>query len=342
MNIQALILKTLSQKKQFRTADIVKASGFSRAYVNRFLKKLEEEGRIARVGKANQSTYFEASPEARKKALENILSVRKIIANKNLQEDLILEEIKKTSGIFFDLRSNISRIVDYAFTEMLNNAIEHSRSKTIEISVKKENGILRFDITDRGIGIFKNIMQKKKLSSELEAIQDLLKGKQTTAPHQHSGEGIFFTSKVADVLTIRSSSKKLIFNNKLNDIFIEDIKNFSGTKVVFAISTASKKELKQIFDEYTDQFLEFSKTKVQVKLFKLDTDYISRSQARRVLVGLERFKTVILDFSGVKTVGQAFADEIFRVWQKKYPKIKISEENANKNILFMIDRSRKT
>lgn len=338
MDIQTLILKTLSRKKQFRAAEIVKTSGFSRAYISRFLKKLGEEGKIARIGKANRSIYVNASPKARQKALANILSVRKIIANKNLQEDLILEEIKKNSGIFAGLPLNVSRILDYGFTEMVNNAIEHSRSKTIEISMKREDDSLRFDVIDRGIGIFKNIMQKKRLGSELEAIQDLLKGKQTTAPREHSGEGIFFTSKAADILTIQSSNKKLIFNNRLSDIFIEDIKAFSGTKVTFAISTDSKKELKKIFDEYTNQFLEFSKTKVRVKLYKLGTDYISRSQARRVLVGLEKFKIIILDFSGVKTVGQAFVDEIFRVWQKNHLKIKIVEQNANDNIIFMIKR----
>jgi DNA-binding MarR family transcriptional regulator/anti-sigma regulatory factor (Ser/Thr protein kinase) len=342
MDIQSLILKTLSQKRTFRAADIVKASGFSRAYVNRFLKKLEEEGKIMRIGKANRSVYIETSPKARQKALAEIFSVRKILVNKNLQEDVVLEELKKTSGIFFDLPENVSRILDYAFTEILNNAIEHSRSKVVEIHIKKERGIARFDIIDRGIGIFKNIMQKKRLSTELEAIQDLLKGKQTTAPREHSGEGIFFTSKAADILIIRSSAKKLIFNNKLDDIFIEDAKKIPGTRVTFVISTASKKELKKIFDEYTDQFLEFSKTRVRVRLYKLDTDYISRSQARRVLVGLEKFKTVILDFSKVKTVGQAFADEVFRVWQRKYPKIEVISEKANKNISFMIERSKKT
>lgn len=339
MDIRAHILKTISQKKQVRTADIVKASGFSRAYVNRFLKELEAEGKITRIGKANQSVYIEASSDARRKALQGVLFFRKQIFNKDLQEDVILEEVKKNSGIFFGLPSNVSRILDYAFTEIVNNAIEHSRSKTIEIFLKKEKDTVRFDVIDRGIGIFKNIMQKKNLKSEMEAIQDLLKGKQTTAPREHSGEGIFFTSKAADILTIRNSRKKLMFNNKLKDVFLEDAKNISGTKVAFAISVSSRKDLKKIFDEYTDGFLEFSKTKVRVKLYKLGTEYISRSQARRVLVGLEKFKTVILDFSSVETVGQAFADEIFRVWRSKHPKIRIFAQNANENIDFMIKRS---
>ena len=55
--------------------------------------------------------------------------------------------------------------------------------------------MLSFIVNDSGIGIFRNIMQKRNLKSELEAIQDLMKGKTTTMPESHSGEGIFFTSK---------------------------------------------------------------------------------------------------------------------------------------------------
>jgi hypothetical protein len=53
-------------------------------------------------------------------------------------------------------------------------------------------------------------------------------------------------------------------------------------------------------------------------------------------VGLEKFKTVVLDFKGLQTVGQAFADEVFRVWQKGHPDIRIDVRNANENIQIML------
>ena len=71
----------------------------------------------------------------------------------------------------------------------------------------------------------------------------------------------------------------------------------------------------------------------------MGTEYISRSQARRILGGLDKFRTVILDFKNVKTVGQGFADEVFRVWKRHYPNIDIVTKNANENITFMIKRA---
>ena len=78
---------------------------------------------------------------------------------------------------------------------------------------------------------------------------------------------------------------------------------------------------------------------MNIKLYKMDSEYISRSQARRILSGLYKFKTVILDFKGVETVGQGFADEVFRVWKLNYPDISIIPNNANENINFMINRA---
>jgi len=337
MNIKKLILKKLAKKQTLRVADIVKATGFSRAYINRFFQELRNEGKIILLGRANRSQY--TLIESVKLAKKTLLTVHRVLRNKNLSEESVLDEIKRDTGIFLTLPKNVTAILDYAFTEMLNNAIEHSQSPKIEIIVKKDLSGIRFDVVDFGIGIFNHLMKKKGLKSEFEAIQDLLKGKQTTAPQEHSGEGIFFTSKVADILTIQSSKKKLIFHNLLNDIFIKDIKSIKGTKVTFFINLKSKRKLPEIFKEYSGSSYEFSKTKVVVRLYKMDSDYISRSQARRILSGLDSFKKVILDFSEVETVGQAFVDEVFRVWQAKHPKIELLPQNVNENIAFMINRA---
>ncbi|HXK31411.1 MAG TPA: STAS-like domain-containing protein, partial [Candidatus Paceibacterota bacterium] len=80
------------------------------------------------------------------------------------------------------------------------------------------------------------------------------------------------------------------------------------------------------------------KTEVRVKLYLMGGIHVSRSQARRVLSGLEKFKTVILDFENVPTVGQAFADEIFRVFKNKHSDIQLIPTNMNEGVNFMINR----
>lgn len=63
---------------------------------------------------------------------------------------------------------------------------------------------------------------------------------------------------------------------------------------------------------------------------------IARSQARKVVYGLEQFKQVEFDCSGIDFMGQGFADEVFRVFQNKYPDIQLEVTNANETVLGMI------
>ena len=79
---------------------------------------------------------------------------------------------------------------------------------------------------------------------------------------------------------------------------------------------------------------------VQIKLF--EDAAITRSGAREVLLGLDEFKSITLDFENVPTIGQAFADEIFRVFIQSHPEIKIKALNANKAVDFLIQRAIRT
>lgn len=339
MDIEHLIFDYLKKKGQVTTADLVVKTGFSRAYAQRFLKDLTEKGSIIRIGKANLAHYVLASRKSASSARP--LKVRKIVTNKGVSEDKVLSQIKKESSIFQKLSSNVSSIVDYAFTEMLNNAIEHSGSDKIDVMVARTLTDVCFIVSDRGVGIFNNIRKKKELTSTIDAIQDLLKGKETTAPEVHSGEGIFFTSKIADRLIIKSFEKKIVFDNVGQDIYVKDVRSAKGTRVDFILGLKSKKTLADLFNKYTDESLALGKTDVRVKLYHQDVDYVSRSQARRILAGLEKFKAVELDFRDVETVGQAFADEIFRVWQNAHKEIKLHVKNAHENVLLMIGRAQK-
>jgi hypothetical protein len=140
-------------------------------------------------------------------------------------------------------------------------------------------------------------------------------------------------------LTIKSFEKKLVFDNVGQDLYINDVRSVKGTKVDFVLDLKSKKKLADLFNKYTDDSFQFSKTAVKVKLYHQDVDYVSRSQARRILAGLEKFKTIELDFNDIKTIGQAFADEVFRIWQSAHKDVKFVVKNANENIMIMIKRA---
>ena len=181
---------------------------------------------------------------------------------------------------------------------------------------------------------------------EHQSLLELAKGKFTSNPKEHSGEGIFFSSRVCDLFLIHSGALTYSLDSN-SDIgkFIETDKdieddNFSGTIVLMAVNNSSSNSLKKVFDEYFSSYEDktFSKRVVPVKLLRYkDEGIISRSQAKRLLARLDKFKYVVLDFSGIDDIGQAFADEIFRVFVNSHPEIQISYIEANKSIKNMIE-----
>ena len=82
-----------------------------------------------------------------------------------------------------------------------------------------------------------------------------------------------------------------------------------------------------------------SKTRTVVRLFAIGTEFVSRSQAKRLVHGLDKFREVVLDFKGVDLVGQGFADEVFRVWAREHPDVKLIPTDMNDAEAFMVERA---
>lgn len=322
MDTKFKILNYIKKKKTIEGYEICKLLKISRQALNKHIKELMKEGKVIKTGTTRGVKYY---PE----------SYRSIPAQKyskeyklyKLEEDNVFKEISLSLNLKKQLSENIFGIINYAFTEILNNAIEHSYSKgcSVEVIIRPNN--CGFKIRDYGIGLFESIRSKFNLPDESDALKELIKGKKTTVPKRHSGEGIFFTSKSGDVISFRSHNIKLIFDNLKKDIFIEEKKFIKGTEMEFNIDRYSRREVEKIFNFYAPEEFgyKFEKTKVLVKLFQ--ERYISRSEAKRLLFGLDKFKEIILDFKGVKSIGQGFCDEIFRVYQQDHPSISIKIEN---------------
>ena len=305
------------------------SGSFSRVTVAKVLSDMVDEGKLIRIGKGRSVRYR-----------ANVHVFSRIYSNRNLEEHLVLDELQSQFSSLNGLSENLRSIFAYSFSEMLNNAIEHSGSEEIEVSLKVSGSDFSFSIRDWGIGVFNNIQQKYGLQNAEEAIQELMKGKTTTAPQAHSGEGVFFTSKIADFFQLSSFGYELTIDNRLPDTFVRSLtEGVVGTMVNFQISLATEKHLNDVFQAYVSDMDEqvFDKTSIVIKLFTNGTIYISRSQARRVISNLEKFKHIVLDFKGVPTVGQAFCDEIFRVFKTKNPDVVIEPIHMDPGVSFMVN-----
>ena len=334
-NANSILLWAKKQRAPFSSSDLVSQFGMSRQTAARALSELVSSGKLIKQGSTRSARY---SVRLKPQTLSKAHLIKKL---KGLAEDKVFDEVDLRLGLSKNLGKNAYSIAYYAFTEMLNNAIDHSCSQKAAIDIELNSTDFSFRIRDTGVGVFKNIQKGFKLDSEQAAIDHLLKGKQTTMPDAHSGQGLFFTSKIADKLALRSGKMQLTFDNLESDIRLKQLHALKGTEVFFSIYKQSRKSLKALFDQYANDDFEFDRTSYPVFILERH-GAISRSQARRLTVGLDSFDRLILNFKKVKELGQGFADEIFRVFQSKHPRIVIEVQNANSAVNFMIQRAIKS
>lgn len=257
-----------------------------------------------------------------------------------LAEDAVWFE--QLSPLLRDLPRNLHDIAHHGITEMVNNAVDHSDASHVVVRMDRSDGRLWFEVADNGIGIFRKITRALDLPDERLALLELSKGKLTTDPQRHSGEGIFFTSRMFD--SFRIASEGLVFDHDADfeQDLLDDADEDGGTRVEMQVSLDSVRTAKDVIDQYSSgpEDYSFAKTVVPVKLAKVgDENLVSRSQAKRLLQRVDRFRCVVLDFAEVSGIGQAFADEIFRVFANEHPEVELVHIHAAPEVQQMIRRA---
>lgn len=323
-----LIHDLLDQRGEVSIGDLLERSGLTRQAIQYHLKKMVEGGELEPIGAGRGRRY------ARSLLFEETLEIR------GLQEDQVWKRIRSTVLDLERLNRNADRIANYAVTEMLNNAIDHSGSETVRVTLGERGGRFAFLIVDRGVGALEHVRFRADLEDHVAAIQEISKGKMTTDPEHHTGQGIFFTSKAVEQFSIASNGWRWRVDNTRDDQTIGESQIRTGTVVGLEIDPETDRDLTSIFDEYTDdETLAFDKSRTTVRLFEFDVPFVSRSEAKRLARNLERFREVIVDFRGVEEVGQGFADELFRVWAGDHRETNLVPANMNRAVSFIVERA---
>ena len=328
--IREFIIKNVEQNPNTISSMVSDKFGISRQAVNRYFHNLLEEGILLAKGKTRNRTY-ELIPITDR--------IFPIIIAPEFDEDRVWRQY--LADLFVEFKRNVIAICHYGFTEMYNNVIDHSEGEEAIVAFKHIPGKIELTVIDDGIGIFNKITRELGLEDKRQAILELAKGKFTTDPEHHTGEGIFFTVRMFDKFSIMS--EELYFSHDIHDEWLmEHRKDISkGTYIRMQIGTDSSRTIKEVFDKYSGQEYDigFKRTHVPLRLASHGGEnLVSRSQAKRVLARFDRFEEILLDFTGVDLIGQAFADEIFRVFSNNNPDKKILYFGANKDIKKVIEK----
>lgn len=329
--IRAYIVKNVTGHRHDITAITAKRFRITRQAVNHHIRRLVDQGDLIVSGTRSRPSY---------KLLAEYEKSYSFPLDGTTEEDIVWRTTILPHLV--GLPDNVIGIWEYGVTEMVNNAIDHSSGTDLDVYIDRYKTHIDIWVIDDGVGIFKKIKAAMNLDDERQAVLELAKGKFTTDPESHSGEGIFFSSRMFDQFDILSGGVYYSHDyGDPTDWISNAIKARRGTMVGMRLHLKCARTVTSVFDEYASpEDYAFTKTIVPVYLAEYGDDtLVSRSQAKRLLTRIDRFSIVIFDFKHVAVVGQSFADEIFRVFSNRHPEIEITVLNANKKVKQMISRA---
>lgn len=241
---------------------------------------------------------------------------------------------------YLSLPASVNRMTQHVFTELLNNAIDHSEGTRATVSVRQTPSHVQLLVSDDGRGVFDKLNEAFALSDPHVAMLELSKGKLTSQPNCHTGRGLFFSSRLADIFDLHANDTA--FQRRAWDMGGwqegRSIKH-QGTSVYAAIALDTKRTLESTLHEYSlsGTGYGFERTVISMRMLASSMAGLeSRAQARRVGARLNQFKRAEVDFQGIKFVGHGFADELFRVVAAQQPELDLVPINMCSDVAAMV------
>ena len=241
---------------------------------------------------------------------------------------------------FDSLPVNVRRMAQHAFTELLNNAIDHSGGGTVTVSMRQTATQMQLLVSDDGRGLFDKIADDFAIDDPLEAMFELGKGKLTSTPERHTGRGLYFSARLADVFDLHANASAFQRRDwQPGDWRAARALPRRGTSVYLAIVLDTPRTLDGVMRAASLDGMgyAFERTRVPLALLAGASQVLeSRAQARRVAARLTRFSEVDLDFGDVTDVGHGFADELFRVIAAQQRTLNLMPLNMAPRVAAMI------
>ena len=303
----------------------------SRRTAQRTLSRLVEARWLERAGTARQPHY---APGLLRQVVQRY-------ALAGLAEDL---PWSRDFAPTLALPASVARLAQHAFGELLNNAIDHSGGTRVTVSMRQTPSHVQLLVSDDGCGLFERVAQSLSIDDPDAAMLELSKGKLTSAPERHTGRGLFFTSRIADVLDLHANHCAFQHRAWQRHRWQRGkAATQRGTSVFVAIALDTPLTLDAVLREHSldGQGYRFERTVVPLHLLGAPGRALdSRAQARRAAQRLQQFRHACLDFGGIEEVGHGFADELFRVFARSQPQLALEPVNMAPRVRALIDSVR--
>ena len=300
--IETFILSATAQQPTEVVRRTCAVFGISRQAVHHHVRALVREGLLNASGNTRGRTY-----ELR--TLEH--TTAQAALSDSFDEAVLWDDTM--APLMRSVRNNVAHLCHYAFCEAAHNAAAHSRGGRLSVGASLTAVAVELWAIDNGIGIFYRLAAHLGFTSEYDAVMELIKGRASTAPDHHSGDGLFMASQLVDELVIQSGNLTLRRTSQGWALERQKLKR-RGTGIHLRVITSSERRVRDVMTANAD-FLSGRAYEISLPVRLLEHGsrcLVSRAQARRLMRGVDRFSKVELDFDEIVEIGAPFMDEVAR------------------------------
>jgi len=254
-----------------------------------------------------------------------------------LQEDLPWQ---RDFAPNFELPRHVARMVQHGFTELVNNAADHSGGTSVTVSLRQTPSHAQLLVSDDGCGVFSKICEAFDIADAQHAMLELSKGRLTSQPAQHTGRGLFFSSQLADVFDIHANGTA--FQRRAwESTGWQPGRPLprQGSSIYMSVALDTTRTLDQVMEAWSmdGTGIEFDRTTINLRLLAGPGQALdSRAQARRVAARLPQFRRAEISFAGVEDVGHGFTDELFRVFARAHQEVELLPTHMTPRIAALV------
>lgn len=306
---------------------VMERTGASRRATLAALRRLVESQWLTREGSARRPVYGPG----------RLRQVARSYTLHGLQEDLPWQ---RDFAPHFALPPHVARMIQHGFTELVNNAVDHSGGTSVTVSLRQTASHAQLLVSDDGCGVFEQICSRFAIADAQHAMLELSKGRLTSQPAAHTGRGLFFSSQLADVFDIHAN--KHAFQRRAWDPAGWQPGRplpREGSSIYMAITLDTTRTLDQVLGAWSldGSGIEFDRTTVSLRLLAGPGQVLdSRAQARRVVARLPMFRQAEISFDGIEEIGHGFADELFRVFGRAHPEVRLVPTGMTPRIAALV------
>jgi anti-sigma regulatory factor (Ser/Thr protein kinase) len=260
---------------------------------------------------------------------------------KGLMEDL---PWRRDFAPCFTLPAAVHAMAQHGFTELLNNAIDHSGGSTVSVSMRQTPLHFQLLVSDNGCGLFERLAKRFDLSDPHLALLELCKGKLTSAPELHTGYGLFYTAQLADVFAIHANGWAFQRHEweRVQWRTRRQSEQAPGTSLFMGLALDTQRQLDEVLRAQSadGKGYGFARTTVPLHLLANQGSLASRAEAKRALARLPLFSRAVIDFAGVQDISPCFADEMFRIFRRDHPETRLVPVGMTPQIMQMVQSLR--